>query len=76
MFDSKISIGLLGLSSKNNEETKCPLTKIKIMKDLNDDDMLFLSSSEEVLQVNKRGKCFYNTMRDTVERTYKRTFHL
>ena len=47
------------------------------MKDVNyDDDMLVLSSSGEVLQVNERGKCFYNTMRDIVERTYRRTFHL
>jgi len=56
---------------------ECPLKKIKIMKDVNyDDDMLVLSSSREVLQVNERGKCFYNNMRDIVKRTYKRTFHL
>ena len=46
------------------------------MKDVNDDNTLVLSSSEEVLQVNERGKCFYNTMRDRVERTYIHTFHL
>ena len=60
----------------NNEETECPLKKIKIMKHVNDDDILVLSSSREVLQVNKRGKCFYNTMRDPVEITYRCTFHL
>ena len=59
----------------DNEETKCLLKKIKIMKDVNDDDMLVFSSSRDVLQVNERGKCFYNTMRDMVERTYRRTFH-
>ena len=46
------------------------------MKDVNDDDTLVHTSSGEVLQVNERGKCFYNTMRDTVERTYRHTFHL
>ena len=46
------------------------------MKDVNDDNTLVLSSSGEVLQVNERGKCFYNTMRDIVERTYRCTFHL
>lgn len=46
------------------------------MKDLNDDDTLVLSSSREVLQFNERGNCFYNTMRDIVERTYRHTFHL
>ena len=35
------------------------------MKDVNyDDDTLVLSSYREVFQVNERGKCFYNTMRD------------
>jgi hypothetical protein len=29
-----------------------------------------------VLEVNERGKNFYKTMRDIVERTYRRTFHL
>ena len=47
------------------------------MKDLNyDDDMLVLSSSREVLQVNERGKCFHNTMRGIVKITYRHTFHL
>ena len=47
------------------------------MKDVNyDDDMLVLSSSREVLQVNQREKCFYNTIRDIVERTFMQTFHL
>ena len=46
------------------------------MKDANDDDTLILSSFGEVLQVNERRKYFYNTMRDIVERTYIRTFHL
>ena len=46
------------------------------MKDVNDDDTLVLSSFVEALQVNEKGKCFYNTMRDTVESTYRHTFHL
>ena len=47
------------------------------MKDVNYDyDTLVLSSSREVLQVNERGKCVYNTLRDIVERTYRHTFHL
>ena len=37
---------------------------------------LVLSSSGVVLEVNRRGKDFYNTMRDIVERTYICTFHL
>ena len=46
------------------------------MKDVNDDDMLVLSSFEEVLQVNESGKCFYNTMKNIVEGTYRHTFQL
>ena len=47
------------------------------MKDVNyDDDTLVLSSSGEGLQVNERGKCFYNTVRDIVEGTYRHNFHL
>ena len=46
------------------------------MKDVNDDDTLVLSSSKEVLQVNERGTCIYNTLRNIVERAYRRTFHL
>ena len=47
----------------------------KIMEYSND-DQLVLSSSGVVLEVNRREKQFYNTMRDKVERTYMRTFHL
>ena len=46
------------------------------MKDANDDHVLVPSSFGEVLQVNKWGKCFYSTMRDIMEITYRRTFHL
>jgi hypothetical protein len=45
------------------------------MKDVNDDDLV-LSSSRVVLEVNERGKLFYRTLRDIVERTYRHTFHL
>jgi hypothetical protein len=38
------------------------------MKDVNDDDLV-LSSSGVVLEVNERGKLFYKTLRDIVERT-------
>ena len=60
----------------NNEGTKCCPKKIKIVKDVNDDETLVLNLAGEVLQVNERVKCFYNIMRDIVERTYRRTFHL
>ena len=60
----------------DNEGIEFHPKKIKIIKDVNDDETLVLGSTGEVLQVNERGKCFYNTMRDIVERTYRRTFHL
>ena len=47
----------------------------KFMDDAND-DQLVLSSFRVVLEVNRRGKQFYNNMRDIVERTYRHTFHL
>ena len=47
----------------------------KNMEDAND-DQLVLSSSGVVLEVNRRGKEFYNTMRGIVERTYMCTFNL
>ena len=46
------------------------------MKDVYDNDTQGHNSSREVLQSKKRAKCFYNTMRDIVERTYRCTFHL
>ena len=49
--------------------------KKKIMEDAND-DQLVLSSSGVGLEVNRRDKEFYNTMRYIVEKTYKCTFHL
>jgi hypothetical protein len=42
----------------------------KNYKGINDDKTLVLISSIEVLEVNGKGKCFYKTMRDIVERTY------
>jgi hypothetical protein len=45
------------------------------MKDVNDDELV-LSSSRVVLEVNDKGKIFYKTMRDIVERTYICSFHL
>ena len=47
----------------------------KIMENAND-DQLVLSSSGVVLEVSRRDKEFYNTMRDIVERMYNHTFHL
>lgn len=44
------------------------------MEHVNDDELV-LSSSGVVLKVNKREFFFYKTMRDLVERTYKRSFH-
>jgi hypothetical protein len=46
------------------------------MKDVKDDDNLVISSNGVVLEVNERGKLFYKTLRDIVERMYRRTFHL
>jgi hypothetical protein len=40
------------------------------------DDELVLSSFGVMLEVNERVEIFYKTMRDIVERTYRRTFHL
>ena len=45
------------------------------MEDANDDELVF-RSSREVLEVNRRGKDFYNTMRYVVERACIRSFHL
>jgi hypothetical protein len=45
-------------------------------KDVNDDDGLVISSSRVVLEVNERRKLFYRALRDIVERTYRRNFHL
>jgi len=42
---------------------------------MNDNDLV-LSSSRVVLEVNEKGKLFYRTLRDIVERTYRHTFHL
>ena len=49
----------------NNEGTKCHPKKIKIVEDINDDELV-LSSSGVVLEVNERGGDFYKTMRDIV----------
>ena len=49
--------------------------KIKIIEDVNDDELV-LSSFGVVLKVSERGENFYKTMRDIVEQTYRRTFHL
>jgi hypothetical protein len=38
------------------------------MKDVSDDDLV-LSSSGVMLEVDERGKLFYKTLRDIVERT-------
>ena len=45
------------------------------MEDANDDHLV-LSSSGVVMKVNRRGKEFYNAMRDIVERTNRHNFHL
>ena len=42
----------------DNEGIKFHPKKIKIVKDVNDDDMLILRSSGEVLEVHERGKYF------------------
>ena len=55
---------------------KCHLRELKIIKDVNDDETLVLSSFGEVLEVNESGKSFYKTIMDIVERTYRCTFDL
>ena len=50
---------------------------MKVVKDVNYEDyMLVFSSTGEVLQVNQRGGCFYKTLRNIMERTYRRTYDL
>ena len=58
-----------------NNKSQCHHKKKKIMEDAND-DQLVLSSSGVALEVNRRGKEFYNTMRYIVEITCICTFHL
>ena len=55
---------------------RCHPKKIKIVKDVNDDETPVLNSSKDMLEVNERGKCFYKTIANIVERTYRCTFHL
>jgi hypothetical protein len=50
--------------------------RTKIVKDLNDDDGLVISSFGVVLEINERGEMFYKALRDIVERTYRNHFHL
>ena len=45
------------------------------MEDANDDELVS-SSSRVALEVNRRGKEFFKTMRDIVETTYRHTFNL
>jgi hypothetical protein len=52
------------------------LKRTKIVKDVNDDHSLVINSYGVVLEVNARGKMFYIYLRDIVERTYRRNFHL
>ena len=54
---------------------ECHPKKIKIIRDINDDELV-LNSSGVVLEVNAMREFFYKTMRNIVERTYKRNFHL
>ena len=51
----------------NNEGTKCRPKKIKIMKDVNNDELV-LNSSGVVLKVIERGIFFYKTMKDIMEK--------
>jgi hypothetical protein len=53
-----------------------PHKRTKMVKDVNDDDDLVISSSEVVLEVNEMGKMFYKSLKDIVERTYRSHFHL
>ena len=47
----------------------------KIKKNVNDYDLV-ISSTRVVLEDNERGKQFYKTWRNIVERIYRRSFHL
>jgi hypothetical protein len=42
----------------------------KIVKDVNDDNGLVISSSRVVLEVNERGKMFYRALRAILEKPY------
>ena len=67
VLNAQFHIVLIG---NENERMECRPKKIIIVKDVNDDEMFVLISFGEVLEVNERGKCFYKTMREIVERTY------
>ena len=45
------------------------------MEDANDDQLVLISYGV-VLEVNRRGKEYYNTMRDIAERMHICTFHI
>ena len=54
---------------------ECCSKKRKKIEHANENELL-LSSSGVVLEVNERGKNFYKSLRDLVERMYRRYFHL
>ena len=62
-------------ATTDSEGMKCFPKKIKIMKDVNDGELV-LNSFAVVLEVNERGGNFYNAMRDMVEITYRHYFHI
>jgi plasmid rolling circle replication initiator protein Rep len=55
---------------------ECHPKRIIFFKDLSDDDDLVISSYRVALEVNERGNMFYKALRDIVENTYRRHFHL
>ena len=59
----------------NNKEKERCYKKRKKIEHANENELL-LSSSGVVLEVNERGKNFYKSLRDLVERMYRRFFHL
>jgi L-serine deaminase len=59
----------------HNEGMECHPKKIKIIEDVNDNELV-LSSSRMLLEVNERMKNFYKAMKDIMEQTYRRNFHL
>ena len=59
---------------KNIKEIGCS-KKIKIKKNVNDDELV-ISSTIVILEVNERGKQYFKTLRDIRERMYRHTFHL
>ena len=63
------------LKGPTTQKMNVVIRKEKKIEHENENELLF-SSSEVVLEVNERGKNFYKSLRDLVERMYRPSFHL